>query len=72
MKTSEQEIPKTPIEIASHEIWEKYINLSWFQAVGIANDELIIYTNTKKAPKELTTYNGFPITYKYMGKINPL
>ncbi len=66
-----EEPKKTPIEIASHEIYNKYMGLVWFQAVGIGNNELVIYTNTRKFPHELTEYNGFPVTYKYMGKIKP-
>lgn len=68
--TPEQvDIDKSPIGIASHELHEKYFGQSWFMAVGIAKDELIIYTKTKNVPQKFDSYKGIPIKYKYMGNV---
>lgn len=63
--------PIGTLEIASNEIYNKYIGTNWFQAIGIGKDELIIYTNTKKVPVSFDIYNGFPVKFKYIGKIKP-
>ena len=55
---------------------DEYRSYSWFTTVGIANDELVLYVNSR--PRTLADfieskpYCGFKVTVKKMGKVRPL
>lgn len=72
------------IDQAIHELWEQYYmagaigteKYSWVQSIGKATDKIVIFTkfknhyNVKKAKKALKDgYKGFPVEFKYIGKV---
>lgn len=66
------ESPEEMIEQAANELHESLKNCPWYQTTGIGNNELLIYANKKKHPKQLIKFKGFTVNYKYTGKIIPV
>lgn len=60
---------------AARKLGEKFKGQNWFTVVGtgfIKNElTLYVYTSLKKYPKELVEFEGYPVVYKYLGKILP-
>lgn len=59
-------------KLAAHNLHEALNGATWYSMVGMGNYKLIVYTAKKKYPKPYDTFEGYPVEYKYMGKIAPL
>jgi hypothetical protein len=57
---------------AAHDLHETLKGYDWYSMVGMGAFELIVYTAKKKHPISFEAFAGFPVKYKYMGKIAPL
>jgi hypothetical protein len=61
---------------AAHKLNEKFRGQPWFSTIGIGvikgEQTLYVYTALRKHPKELSEFEGYPVVYKYFGKIAPL
>jgi len=71
MEKPEPKHEETTIEKSATALHESLKAYDWYQTVGIGDKELFIYTNKKKHPKPIMRFEGFPINYRYMGKITP-
>lgn len=69
VKIEESDTPE--IKQAATDLFEKLKHHDWFSTVGMGNKELFVYTSKKKYPKDYKEFGGFPVNYKYMGKIAP-
>lgn len=63
---------QTTLEKSAQELHELLKQHNWYHSTGIGNNELFIYTSKRKHPKPYNDFCGFPVNYKYMGKIAPL
>lgn len=62
---------QTTLEKDAHELHKLLKPEFWYQAVGISNKSLVIYTSKKKHPKSYKDFRGWPVRYQYVGKITP-
>jgi hypothetical protein len=58
-------------KLAGRNLHDALKGASWYSCVGLGAYKLIIYTSKKKYPKPYDTFEGYPVEYKYMGKIKP-
>jgi len=58
-------------KLAGHNLHDALKGATWYSMVGLGAYKLIVYTAKKKHPKPYDTFEGYPVEYKYVGKIMP-